>query len=164
MHPYRNPRKRALLEMDTFRTPPVRDVWAQWLRQHHYAKFLTDVVAFARRSSESSVTINRRCAKVRLGAESSLRLFLLHFLLASGSSAITATQGFVDPTDELYLDIVSPSPPPLSMRGTPLLRQEDHSRSPVQGGIPSSGYSQYLCSGSNSIDPIHRCGCRLQHG
>jgi spermidine dehydrogenase len=98
--------KRALLEMDTFRTPPVRDDWAQWLDSITYEKFLTDVVGI-RGEDLHEVTryINPVAAAegCGLGADVISAYSAYNFLLPGVIGYYRYQNGGVDPTDELYL-------------------------------------------------------------
>ena len=98
--------KRALLEMDTFRTPPVRDDWAQWLDSITYEQFLTDIVGI-RGEDLHEVTryINPVAAAegCGLGADVISAYSAYNFLLPGVIGYYRYANGGVDPTDELYL-------------------------------------------------------------
>jgi spermidine dehydrogenase len=98
--------KRALLEMDAFRTPPVRDDWAQWLDSITYQQFLTDVVGI-RGEDLHEVTryINPVAAAegCGLGADVISAYSAYNFLLPGVIGYYRYQNGGIDPTDELYL-------------------------------------------------------------
>jgi spermidine dehydrogenase len=98
--------KRALLEMDAFRTPPVREDWAQWLDSITYQQFLTDVVGI-RGEDLHEVTryINPVAAAegCGLGADVISAYSAYNFLLPGVVGYYRYQNGGIDPTDELYL-------------------------------------------------------------
>ena len=98
--------KRALLGMDLFRTPPVREDWEKWLDSITYEQFLTDVMGI-RGEALREVTryINPVAAAegCGLGADVISAYSAYNFLLPGVIGYYRYQNGGVDPTDELYL-------------------------------------------------------------
>ncbi len=98
--------KLALMSMDSFRTPPVREDWAQWLDSMTYEQFLKDVVGIP---VEAMPEITRYINPVAaaegcgLGADVISAYSAYNFLLPGVVGYYRQQNGGVDPTDELYL-------------------------------------------------------------
>ncbi len=98
--------KLALMAMDSFRTPPVRDDWAQWLDSMTYEQFLKDVMGIpAEAMPEITRYINPIAAAegCGLGADVISAYSAYNFLLPGVVGYYRQQNGGVDPTDELYL-------------------------------------------------------------
>jgi spermidine dehydrogenase len=98
--------KIAMLAMDLYRTPPVREDWAQWLDSITYQQFLTDVMGI-RGEALHEVTryINPVAAAegAGLGADVISAYTAYNFLLPGVIGYWRYQNGGIDPTDELYL-------------------------------------------------------------
>jgi spermidine dehydrogenase len=98
--------KIAMLAMDLYRTPPVREDWAQWLDSITYQQFLTDVMGI-RGEALQEVTryINPVAAAegAGLGADVISAYTAYNFLLPGVIGYWRYQNGGIDPTDELYL-------------------------------------------------------------
>ena len=98
--------KLALMSMDSFRTPPVREDWALWLDSMTYEQFLKDVVGIP---VEAMPEITRYINPVAaaegcgLGADVISAYSAYNFLLPGVVGYYRQQNGGVDPTDELYL-------------------------------------------------------------
>jgi len=98
--------KRALLTMDAFRTPPVREDWAQWLDSMTYEQFLTDVMGIRGESLREVTRYINPVAAAQgcgLGADVISAYSAYNFLLPGVIGYYRYQTGGTDPTDELYL-------------------------------------------------------------
>ena len=95
-----------MLMMDSFRTPPVREDWAQWLDSMTYEQFLKDVVgipAEAMRDITSYINPVAAAEGCGLGADVISAYSAYNFLLPGVIGYYRQQNGGIDPTDELFL-------------------------------------------------------------
>jgi spermidine dehydrogenase len=98
--------KRAMLMMDSFRTPPVREDWAQWLDSMTYEQFLKDVVGIPAESMREITSYINPVAAAEgcgLGADVISAYSAYNFLLPGVIGYYRQQNGGIDPTDELFL-------------------------------------------------------------
>jgi spermidine dehydrogenase len=98
--------KRALVDLELYRTPPRRPDWEQWLDSMTYQQFLTDVVGIDQGDLPevlrylSPVTCAMGCG---LGADVISAYSAYNFLQPGVLGYYRYATGGVDPTDEVYL-------------------------------------------------------------
>src|SRR6266478_8713076 len=98
--------KRALVNMDLYRTPPRRDDWEKWLDSMTYQQFLTDVMGVDREVLPEVVRyINPVSAAMGcgLGADVISAYSAYNFLQPGVNGYYRYQLGGTDPTDSLYL-------------------------------------------------------------
>src|SRR5579872_805871 len=98
--------RKALVDMELFRTPPRREDWDRWLDSMTYQQFLTDVMGIgAADLSEvtrylNPVTSDMGCG---LGADVISAYSAYNFLQPGVLGYYRYATGGVDPTDDIYL-------------------------------------------------------------
>jgi len=98
--------KRALVNMDLYRTPPRRDDWEKWLDSMTYQQFLTDVMGVGPEVLPEVVRyINPVSAAMGcgLGADVISAYSAYNFLQPGVNGYYRYQLGGTDPTDSLYL-------------------------------------------------------------
>src|SRR5690606_26701556 len=98
--------KRALVDLDMYRTPPRRDDWERWLDTMTYQEFLTNVVGVSDESLPyitqylNPVTAAMGCG---LGADVISAYSALNFLQPGVIGYVRQSLDGIDPTDSMYL-------------------------------------------------------------
>jgi spermidine dehydrogenase len=98
--------KKALVDMELFRTPPRREDWGPWLDSMTYAQFLTNVMGIAAEDlAEVLKYLNpMTCAMgCGLGADVISAYSAYNFLQPGVNGYYRYDNGGLDPTDEIYL-------------------------------------------------------------
>lgn len=98
--------KRALLEMELYRTPPRRPDWEPWLDSMTYLEFLRDVMGISPQDlPEVTKYLNPMTAAMGcgLGADVISAYSAYNFLQPGVLGYYRYQTGGVDPTDEVYL-------------------------------------------------------------
>jgi spermidine dehydrogenase len=98
--------RHAMLEMDLFRTPPVRSDWAQWLDSITYEQFLKDTLGLGGQELKDITAYINPVAAAEgcgLGTDVISAYSAYNFLLPGVIGYYRYQNGGIDPTDEIYL-------------------------------------------------------------
>ncbi len=98
--------KKALVDLELFRTPPVRDDWAQWLDTMTYKQFLLDVAGVPADCIDgvlemlSPVMASMGCGQ---GGDIISAFSAYNYLMPGVNAYYRYQHGGADPTDSVYL-------------------------------------------------------------